>query len=119
MRYYFFSLFVAGYLSLASPVHADKIVRWVDQNGVTHFANTPPKGQASVEEVTVQSTNQADVPTKALGTNLRQALAAIERLKTSEKRSDYVIEGPPEHVVTPAARPSEKYSHRRGPARVR
>ena len=112
MRYYIFSLFVIGYLSVATPVQADKIMRWVDQNGVTHFGDTPPKSQTSVEEVHVQPTNRADVPTKALSPGLRKAFAAIEENKSSETRSDVVISGPPKKVLAPAARPSSKRSNR-------
>ncbi len=119
MRYYIFSLFVIGYLSLATSVQAENILRWVDQKGVTHFADTPPITQASVEEVHLQTTNLADVPTKALSTGLRNAFAAIEQNKTSETRSDIVIKGPPKKVLTPAPRPSSKRSDRRYRSRAR
>lgn len=112
VRHYIFSLFVISYLSLATPVQAEKIMRWVDENGVTHFANTPPIGQTNVEEVRVQPTNQADVPTKAIGTSLRKAFAAIEENKGSETRSDFVIQGPPKKILTPMVRPSSKRSNR-------
>ena len=119
MRYYIFSLFLIGNLSLATPVQAEKIMRWVDQKGVTHFADTPPIHQTSVQEVHLRPTNLADVPTKALSTNLRKAFAAIEQNKSSETRSDIVIKGPPKRVLTPAVRPSAKRSNRSGRRRVR
>ena len=112
MRYYIFTLFVIGYLSLATPVQAEKIMRWVDQKGVTHFADTPPIGETSVEEVHVQPTNQAQVQPKVMSTSLRKAFAAVEQNKSSETRSDVVIKGPPKKVLTPAARPSSKSSNR-------
>ena len=113
MRYYIFSLFVIGYLSLATPAHAEKIMRWVDQNGVTHFATTPPNSQASVEEVHLPATNRADAPTVALDPSLRNAFAAIEQNKSTATRSDVVVKGAPKRVLKPAARPSSKRSNRR------
>jgi len=113
VRYYISFLFVIGSLSLASPVQAEKIIRWVDSNGVTHFANTPPVGQTSVEEVQIQPTNKVDVPTKQLSNSLQAAFAALEQNKTSESRSDVVIKGPPKKELTPMARPSSKRADRR------
>lgn len=112
MRYYIFSLFAIGYLSLATPVQADKILRWVDQKGVVHFSDNPPIGQTSVEEVQVQPTNRAEVQPKALSSSLRKAFAAVKENKGTETRSDVVIKGPPKKVITPAARPSSKRSNR-------
>jgi len=108
VRYYIFSLFVFGYLSLGTPVQAEKIIRWVDQNGVTHFSNTPPIGQTSVEEVRLQPTNKADVPTKELSTGLQSAVSAIEQSRSSGTKSKFVIAGPPKKILTPAPRPSTK-----------
>jgi len=119
VRHYILPLILIGYLSLATPVQAENIMRWVDENGVTHFANTPPKGQTKVEEVHVQPTNKADVPTKALGSNLQAAFAAIQQNKSSETRSDVVLKGPPKKILTPMARPSSKRSTRRYGGRVR
>lgn len=112
MRLYIIAFIVIGSLSLATPVQAEKILRWVDQNGITHFADTPPARQASVEEVHVQATNLADVPTKTLSHSLDKAFAAIEQNKSSKTRSDVVIKGPPKKALTPAPRPSSKRSQR-------
>lgn len=119
MRNYIFSMFVIGYLSLATPVQADKIIRWVDQNGVTNFANTPPKGQTSVEEVHVRPTNKADVPTTELSASLHAGLSAIQYNQSSATRSAFVIKGPPKKVLTPMARPSSKRVDQRYRGRVR
>jgi len=113
VRYYIFSLFVIGYMGLATPVQANKIISWVDDNGVTHFADLHPKSQTSVEEVHVQPTNLADVPTNTLSPSIHQAFAAREENKNSATRSDIVIKGPPKKVLRPAARPSTKGSNRR------
>ena len=123
MRYYLLSLFVIGYLSVATPVQAEKVMRWVDQDGITHFGNTPPVGQTNVEEVHVQPTNKADVPTRKISSSLQAAFAAVQQnKKTSATRpSNVVIEGPPQKELTPLARPSSKRSNRsyRSRSRVR
>ncbi len=119
MRCYIFSLFVIGYLSLATPVQAEKILRWLDQNGVTHYADNPPAGETSVEEVHIQPTNKVDVPTKVLSPSIQAAFAAIEQNRSSETRSGFVIKGPPKKVLTPMARPSSKRLNGRYRGRVR
>lgn len=113
MRHYILSFLVIGYLSLATPVQAGEIISWVDQKGVTHFSNTPPIGQTTVEEVHIGPTNKADVPTTALSSSLQASLAAFKQNQSSETRSDVVIKGPPKKVLTPAARPTSKRSNRR------
>ena len=109
MRHYIISLFVIVCLGLAMPVQADKIIRWVDQNGVTHFSDKPPIGQMRVEEVRVQPTNRADVPTKVLSSSLRASFAAVEQNRSPETRSVFLIKGPPKRVLTPMARPFSKH----------
>jgi len=118
VRYYIFALFVIGSLSLATPVQAEKIISWVDQKGVTHFSDTPPIGQTSVEEVHVQPTNQAQLQPKALSASLINAFAATKQNESSVTRSDVVIKGPPKKALTPAPRPSSRRTNRSYRARV-
>ena len=89
-------------------MQAANIVRWVDQDGVTHFGNRAPKNQVNVEEVFVQPTNQADVPTAELGGDIRQQFAANARNRSSEKRTNIVLEGPPERDIKPLTRPNSR-----------
>lgn len=119
MRYYLFSVFVMGYLSLATPAQAEKIIRWVDHKGVTHFSDTPPTGKTSVEEVHLKPINKADVPTAALSPDLKAASAAIRQNKSPGTKSGIVIKGARKKTLTPMARPSSKRVDSRYRGRVR
>jgi len=106
------SLIALATLNLAAPVHATDIVRWVDENGVTHFGNTAPPRQRGVAAVYLEPTNQADVPTSELSDSVRSDIAASAGNRSFERRSTYIVKGPPERKITPNARPTSKRSRR-------
>jgi len=58
----FFTVFFALLLAGASlTVQADKMYRWVDENGQTHFSNLPPANNANnTEEYKVRVSKPAD-----------------------------------------------------------
>ncbi|UXD86661.1 DUF4124 domain-containing protein [Thalassolituus hydrocarboniclasticus] len=58
----FFTAFFALLLATASlTVQADKMYRWVDENGQTHFSNLPPADKAkNAEEYKVRVSKPAD-----------------------------------------------------------
>ncbi len=55
-------LMAFGALWLTSSAAADEIVRWVDENGVTHFGNAQFAPQGAGERVEIQDANGMDVP---------------------------------------------------------
>ena len=55
-------LMAFGALISASSAAADEIVRWVDENGVTHFGNAQFAPQGEGERVEVQRANGMDAP---------------------------------------------------------
>ena len=46
----------------ALDAQAEKIVKWVDENGVVHFGSAPPPGQKDAQEIEVQAANSLAVP---------------------------------------------------------
>ena len=111
MRHFILSFLVLGYVSVSLPVQAANIVRWVDQDGVTHFGNRAPTNQVGVEEVFVQPTNQADVPTSDLSESVANQVRASARNRSSGRRTSVVLEVP-KRVIKPTARPSSKHRGR-------
>lgn len=69
--------FIAGLLtfmllSVANTALADKIYRWTDENGQTHFGNQPPKSkvkQAEEVKIKTQTGNSTSDSTAASSTN--------------------------------------------------
>ncbi len=56
----YFMTFVT--LTSAGSVAADEIVKWVDENGVTHFGNAQFAPQGAGERVEVHNANGMDAP---------------------------------------------------------
>ena len=104
------SLITLATFSLTAPIQASNIVRWVDENGVTHFGNTAPPRQRGVAAVHLEPTNQADVPTSSLSDSVLNDIDASARNQISAQRSTVILKGPPEREITPNVRPTAKRS---------
>lgn len=74
------ALLCGAILGMAMPVQA-QIYRWVDENGVTHFSDKPPKDQRA-ERI---GTTPAPSPSNSGGTASRHAYDP-EKLRENERR---------------------------------
>ncbi len=93
------------------PAHAE-VYKWVDENGVVQYTNTPPEGEVSSEQVIVDEcvsdeclAEQAAASAEAqrrLQSTLRQ-LEEIDRAKR-QKLEDQVAKGEEEEKVTVPAK---------------
>ena len=52
-------------LLLALPVFAGKVYQWKDANGVTHYTDTPPRGQKGVQDRELKDAPPAATPAPA------------------------------------------------------
>ena len=78
VRYFLLFLIITGSFTLAPAAKVDKIVRWVDEQGVAHFGNRAPiDSNADVEEIDVVPTNSLAVPTNTVSQDLRLSLIHI------------------------------------------
>ena len=92
MRYFLLVLIVIGSLTLAPAAEADKIVRWIDEQRVTHFGNRAPiDSNADVEEIDVAPTNSLAVPTNTVSQDLRSAVSSAERRANNKGARSVVV----------------------------
>jgi len=92
MRRFLCTLIIIGTACLALSAAADKVYKWVDQQGVTHYSEQPPADKKAViakiklrqveskatQPQTIESGNQAPQPQSEVETALSTEGLAIQ-----------------------------------------
>ena len=73
MRYFIFSL-----LLVSSAVSASQLYQWVDEEGVTHYTQTPPPSYVNAEQRTLQEPKPKPEATEVEEPQEQDALAALK-----------------------------------------
>lgn len=96
---------LAAIMLASSPAMADTFYRWVDDNGVTHYAERPPQGHAS------EAVRTWGAPSSSQG----RALEALEEMRSARAEARAQPEAEQAASAPPAPRPPEEYcqQHRR------
>ena len=101
MRRFLCTLITIGTACLALSAAADKVYKWVDQQGVTHYSEQPPADKKAViakiklrqveskatQPQTIESGNQAPQPQSEVETALSTEGLAIQQKNCSSARN--------------------------------
>ncbi len=101
MRRFLCTLIIIGTACLALSAAADKVYKWVDQQGVTHYSEQPPADKKAViakiklrqveskatQPQTIESGNQAPQPQSEVETALSTEGLAIQQKNCSSARN--------------------------------
>jgi len=73
---------------LCSPVLAAKFYRWTDENGVTHYTQTPPPDGAQGKEVRIQGGASSDQEEELQRLEQQRQQAEAERKRQAEQAAE-------------------------------
>lgn len=90
---------LAAIVLASSPAAANTFYRWVDDNGVTHYAERPPEGRAS------EAVRTWGAPSSDQG----RALEALEARRESRAEARQQSEGEQAGSAPAAPQPPEEY----------
>lgn len=85
----------ASLLILSAPLGAaSKFYKWVDDNGVTHYTQSPPPDGVSGKEVRTSTKASSDQEEELEDLEMRRKAAAEERAEDAKRQADQVSQQP-------------------------
>jgi len=84
LKYGVIILVLVTHLSFIADAQSATVARWVDENGVVHFGDVPPRDQSNADEVEIGPANGLAVPSNTVSRDLSTAASTPA---TATKRS--------------------------------
>lgn len=97
----------AAAMAVSVPAHADKVYKWVDAQGVTHYGEKAPQEAANATKVKVSDTTSSDVDTEL--ERLEKTRQAAKAAKSADGEEPVTAAPPPKGQSEANSQACEKH----------